>query len=98
MSAASNQSTLSSLLRHSLTYSLVPLLGKVIAFVMMFFFTRWMPEEEFGIVGLADLLLAGMVQLLGANLLSGMTRFYFDHDDVRTAWVSGGADAQARTQ
>lgn len=81
MTASASQSTLSSLLRHSLTYSLVPLLGKVIAFVMMFFFTRWMPEKEYGVVALADLLLAAMVQLLGANLLSGMTRFYFDHAD-----------------
>jgi O-antigen/teichoic acid export membrane protein len=40
-----------------------------------------MPEKEYGVVALADLLLAAMVQLLGANLLSGMTRFYFDHPD-----------------
>lgn len=69
---------LSSLLKHSATYSAVPLLGRVISIVMLYFFARWMPEAEMGLVDLADLVLASLVQVLGYNLLSGMTRFYFE--------------------
>ncbi len=72
---------LSGLLRHSATYSMVPLLGRAISVVMLFLFADWMQEGEFGAVDLADLLLAALVQLLGYNLLSGMTRHYFDHTD-----------------
>ena len=73
---------LSGLLRHSATYSLVPVLGRAISLVMVFFFAEWMREGEFGAVDLADLLLAALVQLLGYNLLQGMTRYYFDHEEV----------------
>jgi O-antigen/teichoic acid export membrane protein len=70
---------LSQLFKHSATYSLVPLFGRVISIVMLYFFARWMPEGELGLVDLADLVLASLVQVLGYNLLSGMTRFYFEH-------------------
>jgi O-antigen/teichoic acid export membrane protein len=70
---------LSQLFKHSATYSLVPLFGRVISIVMLYFFARWMPEGEMGLVDLADLVLASLVQVLGYNLLSGMTRFYFEH-------------------
>lgn len=81
---------LAGLLRHSATYSMVPLLGRAISVVMLFFFADWMGEGEFGTVDLADLLLAALVQLLGYNLLSGMTRHYFDHTRIedRKAVVS----------
>lgn len=73
-----NSGRLSSLFRHSAIYSAVPLFGRVISIVMLYFFARWMPEAEMGLVDLADLVLASLVQVLGYNLLSGMTRFYFE--------------------
>ena len=73
--------SLASLLRHSLNYSLVPLFGKVISVAMIPFYTEWLVRAEYGAANLADLLFAGLVQLLGANLLQGMQRFYFDHED-----------------
>ena len=75
--------SLASLFRHSLNYSLVPILGKVIAIAMIPFYTAWLVTDEYGAANLADLLFAGLVQLLGANLLQGMQRFYFDHEEQR---------------
>ncbi|MEO0653054.1 MAG: oligosaccharide flippase family protein, partial [Planctomycetota bacterium] len=73
--------SLASLLRHSFNYSLVPIFGKVISVAMIPFYTEWLVLAEYGAANLADLLFAGLVQLLGANLLQGMQRFYFDHGD-----------------
>lgn len=75
--------SLASLLRHSINYSLVPILGKVISVAMIPFYTGWLVRDEYGAANLADLLFAGLVQLLGANLLQGMQRFYFDHEEER---------------
>lgn len=79
----SGSGSLGSLLRHSFNYSLVPILGRVISVVMIAFYTQWFDTDEYGAVDLADLLLAGMVQFLGWNLLSGMQRFYFEPKDQR---------------
>src|SRR5690606_16223268 len=38
---------------------------------------------EFGILEIADLLILLVPQLMGANLLAGLTRFYFDHREPR---------------
>lgn len=79
----SSSGSLGSLLRHSLNYSLVPIFGRVISVVMIAFYTAWFHTDEYGTVDLADLLLAGLVQLIGWNLLSGMQRFYFERTDER---------------
>ncbi|HKX46757.1 MAG TPA: polysaccharide biosynthesis C-terminal domain-containing protein, partial [Planctomycetota bacterium] len=76
---APDGATLSSLFQHSLTYSLVPLLGRAISVLMLYFYAKWMHEAEYGTSDLADLLFMALVQLLGANLLGGMTRYYFEH-------------------
>ncbi len=82
---------LTQLFRHTAMYSMVPILGRAIGFVMVFVFARFLNEREFGAVDLADLLLASLVQILGYNLLSGMTRHYFDHEreEDRAKVVSG---------
>ncbi|QDU69711.1 lipopolysaccharide biosynthesis protein [Engelhardtia mirabilis] len=81
--AKQESGSLGSLLRHSLNYSLVPVVGRVISVVMIAFYTRWFDTDEYGTVDLADLLLAGLVQFIGWNLLSGMQRFYFERTDQR---------------
>jgi O-antigen/teichoic acid export membrane protein len=75
--------SLPSLLRHSLNYSLVPLLGRVISLVMVPVYIGVLETEEYGAIDLADLWLAALVQLIGSNLVTGMQRFYFDHPDPR---------------
>jgi O-antigen/teichoic acid export membrane protein len=83
LDAGARGGSLANLLRHSLNYSLVPVFGKVIAVAMIPFYTDWLVREEYGSAALAELLFAGLVQLLGANLLQGMQRFYFEHTDQR---------------
>lgn len=86
-----------SILRHGLNYSLVPLLQRVISLVMLYFYAGWLAEAEYGLGDLGDLLLGGLVQLLGFNIVGAMTRFYFDHDrsEDREAVVSSSTIAVA---
>lgn len=74
---------LGGLLRHSLTYSLVPILGRVLSFAMVRFYTKRLSPSENGLIGINDALIIALQQLLGQNLLAGLTRFYFEQRDER---------------
>jgi O-antigen/teichoic acid export membrane protein len=72
------------LLRHSWIYSLAPVIQRLMAIVLIRFYTRKLDDPgEFGILEIADLLILLVPQLMGVNLLSGLTRFYFEHRDPR---------------
>lgn len=70
--------SLGGLLGHSLVYSSVPLLGRALSIALVPFYLSWLTPAEYGVLDLADLVLVGLQQLLGQNLTSGMTRFYFE--------------------
>ena len=72
-----------SLARHSLNYSLVPIVHKVLAVAMLAFYTAWLHEAEYGAVFVTDLILVVLAEFFGAHLLNGMLRFYFEHEDER---------------
>ena len=72
------------LLRHSWIYSLAPVIQRFLAIVLIHFYTKKLDDPgEFGILEIADLLILLVPQLMGANLLAGLTRFYFDHREPR---------------
>jgi len=75
--------SIGSLLRHSATYSLVPIFGNVISIVMIAFFTNWLHKEEMGLNDSIDLFLAFSLEFLGVSALQGMVRFYFEHKEER---------------
>ena len=77
------QGSIGSLLRHSATYSLVPIFGNVISIVMIAFFTNWLHKEEMGLNDSIDLFLAFSLEFLGVSALQGMVRFYFEHKQER---------------
>jgi O-antigen/teichoic acid export membrane protein len=81
--ASTPDRSLDGLLRHSLTYSLVPVIGRVISFLMLPFYTAVLSEAEYGVIAIADLLLVALQQILGLNLLGGMVRLYHDQRDER---------------
>ena len=75
--------SLRKLLRHSSIYSLAPILQRIAAIVLIPLYTEVLADTEWGILDLADVLILLLPQLVGANLLGGMTRFYFEHEDQR---------------
>jgi O-antigen/teichoic acid export membrane protein len=89
--------SLGTLARHSFTYSLVPILQRVISLVMLYFYADWLTEAQYGLSDLGDLLLGALVQLLGFNVVGAMMRHYFDHADEadRAAVVSSSTIAVA---
>lgn len=81
---------LGGLLRHSVNYSLVPLVHKALAVAMLPLFTDWLSEDQYGAVFMTDVVLMVLVELLGAHLLNGMLRYYFvaEGERQRNAVVS----------
>jgi O-antigen/teichoic acid export membrane protein len=71
------------LLRHSWIYSLAPLFQRLLAIVLIRLYTQRLSLGEFGVLEIVDLLILIVPQLVGINLLSGLTRFYFEHQDPR---------------
>ncbi|MBM3977953.1 MAG: lipopolysaccharide biosynthesis protein [Planctomycetes bacterium] len=79
----STSSALEKVARHSAMYSLVPLLSRGLSFAMLGVYTWKLHQEENGVIGVLDMLIIGLQQLLGYNLLSGLTRLYFEQQDER---------------
>jgi O-antigen/teichoic acid export membrane protein len=71
------------ILRHSWIYSLAPVVNRLISIALIRLYTQRLPPEQFGIVDLVDVLILIVPQLVGINLLGGLTRFYFEHKDPR---------------
>ncbi len=71
------------LLRHSWIYSLAPIFQRLLSIVLIRLYTERLTLGEFGVLEIIDLLILIVPQLVGINLLNGLTRFYFDHADPR---------------
>lgn len=72
------------LTKHSFIYAAAPALHKAVGFLLLPWVTLWIGEDvNYGKFTLASMSLIVMGQLLGLNLLSGMTRYYFDYEEVR---------------
>lgn len=69
------------LTKHSAIYALGPLAQKAIGFVLLPFVTAYIgTSANYGVVEMSAVLVAFASQLLGINLLHGMTRFYAEYD------------------
>ena len=71
------------ILRHSSIYSLVPVLQQLLGLSLVRLYTNQFSDEEWGAQTLSELIILLVPQLVGVNLLSGMTRFYFDQKEGR---------------
>jgi len=65
------------LLRHSSIYAIAPIAQRLLAVVLIHFYTDRLSTPEWGILGLTDLLLGLLPILLGTSLLAGLSRHYF---------------------
>ncbi|MCE9595742.1 MAG: polysaccharide biosynthesis C-terminal domain-containing protein [Planctomycetes bacterium] len=77
--APGKSSALGGLVKHSLIYSLVPLLQRALNIVLVPLFTKKLNPAQWGASELLDLVVVAATQAAGMNLLAGMTRFYFDY-------------------
>lgn len=75
--------SLKSLVRHSSVYSVVPLVQRAVSVLLVPVYTApdVLRTSEYGVLEMTDLLIVAIAQLVGVNLLGGMTRFYFDQKD-----------------
>lgn len=73
------------LVRHSLTYSLAPLVKNAVSFAMTRFYTWALPTVAlWGVKELVDLWMLLLQHLLGQSLLMAMLRVYYDQKDDRS--------------
>jgi O-antigen/teichoic acid export membrane protein len=69
------------LTKQSILYALGPALHKAVGIALMPVVTVWIgTTEDMGVFELASMTLVIAGQLLGLNILSGMTRYYYDYE------------------
>lgn len=71
------------LAKHSLIYSIAPLLQRFVALALVRLYTDVLNEAQYGVLQMTDLLFVALIQISGTNLLSGVVRFYFDEKEPR---------------
>ena len=75
------ENALKRLVGHSAVYALAPAFGSVVGFVLMPLVTRFIGSvDNYGVKEWFEVTVALAVQVLGVNLLHGMTRFYSDYE------------------
>ena len=70
-------------MRHSTIYSLVPLFQQASRIVLLPLYTWKLATAQWGVVELTTLFIIATTQLVGVNLIGGMTRFYFEQRSER---------------
>ena len=76
--------SLGGLFKHSLIYSLVPIVSRAAGFLMIPVYWHFISKVEWGLAGMGELYLNAFSQLLGVNLIvSAMSRFFFDQKSDR---------------
>lgn len=71
------------LAKHSLVYSLAPLLQRFIALALTRAYTDALSPARWGVTQVTDLLFTALIQISGVNVLNGIVRFYFDAKEER---------------
>lgn len=82
-SNAPRETPLGSLAKHSLVYSLAPLIQRFLALALTRVWTDKLAEARLGVASTLDLLFVALIQISGTNVLAGVVRFYFDQKDER---------------
>ena len=77
------EGSVASLAKHSLVYSIAPVLQRFIALALTRLYTNRLNGAQYGVVGISDLLFTALVQISGTNLLAAVVRFYLDQKDER---------------
>ncbi|MBL8858046.1 MAG: polysaccharide biosynthesis C-terminal domain-containing protein [Planctomycetes bacterium] len=72
------------LTKHSFIYALGPAVNKLLGFALLPFVTLWIGSTaNYGVLEIGSVTIAIAAQVLGINLLHGMTRFHAHYDSER---------------
>lgn len=63
--------------RHSLIYMIGPAFSKIVGFLLIPIYTRYITPDEYGVMSLVDQITALVVMVLSLNVSDAMTRFYY---------------------
>ena len=80
---APRETPLGGLAKHSLVYSLAPLIQRFLALGLTRLWTDKLDPARMGVANTLDLLFIALIQISGTNVLAGVVRFYFDQKDER---------------
>ena len=81
--------------RDTLVYGIAMVLSRLVSFVMLPIYTRYLTPADYGLLSILDLSLEIVVLLLSAGATAGLMRFYFKanerkerHQVLYTAWAT----------
>ncbi len=79
------------LLRHTSIYAIVPLVQRVMALLLVNAYTHRLSNGAWGVISMTDLFLTLLPILVGTNLIAGLSRHYFVHENEedRASVISG---------
>ncbi len=77
------ETPVASIARHSLVYSLAPLIQRFLALALVRIYTTKLNAAQLGVTQISDLMFTALIQISGTNLLAAVVRFYFDQKDER---------------
>lgn len=89
--SATKTDSIGGLLRHTSIYAIVPLVQRVIALLLVHAYTDLLSNGEWGVISMTDLFLTLLPIMVGMNLIAGLSRHYFLHDNAedRASVISG---------
>ena len=76
-------SELKVVLRHSTTYAVSNFLSRIVSFVMIPVYTRFLSPDDYGILELITITLTVLSIVLAGGLTEAVSRFYFDYKEQR---------------
>lgn len=78
-SPARTGSELKKILRHALVYGAGNILGKIVGFVMIPVYTRYLTPSDYGVIELLDLTVFILGTLIGYSMTSALVRYYYQY-------------------
>src|SRR4030095_11638368 len=72
------QETLKKIGKHSLVYSAGTTIGRVVGFLMVPFYTRFLSPADYGVLGRLDLRTCLLCTVIGLGISGAMVRFFYD--------------------
>ncbi len=81
MSQQSLKNEVKSVGRHSLIYMLGPAFSKIVGFLLIPIYTRFIAPDDFGVMSLVDVFMTMTMMMLAMGTGESIARFYYDEDD-----------------
>lgn len=72
---------LKNIVKHTSVYSLGTILSKVVSFIMIPIYTRYLSTSDYGVLELITLVASVFSLVLSLRLTSGMLRYYYEYTD-----------------